>query len=123
MKPKKYRNNFEKHIAEILDGFCIYEPLKIPYVVHRNYLPDFVGGINNNILIECKGFFRAGDVQKYRAIRDSLPNHKELIFILHNPRKKLRKGSKMNMSEWCEKEKFRWFTMETIHNVFNKSAI
>ena len=123
MKTKKYRNKFEEQTALVLGELCKYEPCRIPYVTHRHYIPDFVGG---NFIIECKGFFRVGDVQKYKAIRDSLNEERdrrgsigyELVFVLPNPRKKLRKGSKMNMSEWCEKEGFRWFTVDTIRNVF-----
>ena len=114
MKIKKYRNKFEEQTALVLGSLCDYEPTKIPYTVHRNYIPDFV---YKQILIECKGFFRVGDVQKYKAIRDSLSKKQELIFVLHNPKKKLRKGSKMTMSEWCEKEGFRWFTIGTVQNV------
>tara|TARA_R100000781_G_scaffold111892_3_gene78709 strand:- start:1147 stop:1500 length:354 start_codon:yes stop_codon:yes gene_type:complete len=115
VKTKKYRNKFEEQVGIILGNSFSYEKFKIPYVVHRNYIPDFVNG---HTLIECKGFFRAGDVQKYKAIKNSLHLPDELVFVLHNPRKKLRKGSKMNMSEWCEKEGFRWFTVDTIRNVF-----
>lgn len=121
MKTKPYRNKFEKSTAEVLKGLCEYEPEKIPYTVFRNYVPDFVGKdkTGKKILVEAKGFFRVGDVQKYKAIRDSLINFNcELIFVLYSPKKKLRKGSKMNMSEWCTKEGFRWFTVEDVVNAF-----
>ena len=68
--------------------------------------------------MEAKGFFRVGDTQKYKAIRDSLPKKKQLVFLLYNPNKKLRKGSKMTMAEWCEKEKFKWYTLEDITDAF-----
>lgn len=119
--PPKYRNNFEKTAGLLLKDHCKYEPEKVPYVVHRNYIPDFVGRNNKNridILVEAKGFFRVGDTQKYKAIRDSLPKKKQLVFLLYNPNKKLRKGSKMTMAEWCEKEKFKWYTLEDITDAF-----
>ena len=115
MKTKKYRNKFEEQTGIILGDLCKYESIQVPYVTHRHYTPDFIGG---NILIECKGFFRVGDVQKYKAIRDSLSKKQELVFVLYSPLKKLRKGSKMNMSEWCEKEGFRWFVIGNILDVF-----
>ena len=75
--------------------------------------------------MEAKGFFRVGDVQKYKAIRDSLRSESvqsgettELIFVLYNPNKKLRKGSKMNMGEWCTKEGLEWFTVENVRDAF-----
>ena len=73
-----------------------------------------------DILVEAKGYFRVGDTQKYKAIRDSLPKKRQLVFLLYNPNKKLRKGSKMNMSEWCEKEGFKWYTLEDITDAFIK---
>lgn len=111
----KYRNNFEKQTGLILGIAYEYESLKLPYVVHRNYIPDFIKG---NTLIECKGFFRVGDTQKYTSIRDCLyPQGYELVFVLHNPLKKVRKRGKINMAQWCEKEKFKWYTLENIKNV------
>ena len=37
----------------------------------------------------------------------------ELVFVLSNPLTKVRKGSKMTMSQWCEKEGFPCFTVKT----------
>ena len=105
----KYRNNFEANIGEKLVDWN-YEPYHIPYVTKRNYTPDFTKG---NILVEAKGYFRVGDTQKYKAIRDSLFSQ-ELVFVLTNANKKVRKGSKITMGEWCDKEGFKWFTLDTL---------
>ena len=111
-----YRSGLEKKFAELTPrGMFKFEPYTLPYTIHRNYKPDFVFG---DYLIECKGYFRVGDTQKYKAIRDSLPKKKQLVFLLYNPDKKLRKGSKMTMAEWCEKEKFKWYTLEDITDAF-----
>lgn len=128
MKTKPYRNKFEERTAEVLGSLCEYEPYKIPYVTYRNYIPDFVGKTEDGLktlIVEAKGFFRVGDVQKYKAIRDSLRSESvqsgettELIFVLYNPNKKLRKGSKMNMGEWCTKEGLKWFTVESVRDAF-----
>ncbi len=119
VRNKKFRNKFEEKVSYVLGNLCEYEPIKIPYVVHRNYIPDFVRNTKSkNFLIEVKGFFRVGDTQKYKAIRDSLDKDSELIFLLYNPVKQLRKGSKMNMSEWCEKEGIRWYTVDNIRDAF-----
>ena len=106
----KFRSVFEEHTAEVLEGFE-YEPYTVPYTIHRNYTPDFVH-VPSNTLVECKGFFRVGDTQKYTAIRDSMPEW-ELVFVLSNPSKKVRKGGKITMGEWCDKEGFKHFTIET----------
>jgi len=122
MKTKPYRNKFEAHAAEVLGDLCTYESKKVPYVTHRNYIPDFIGphtisGIE--ILVEAKGYFRVGDIQKYKAIRDCLNTHKqELVFLLYNPTKRVRKGGKLNMKQWCEKEGFRNYTLGDITDAF-----
>lgn len=117
----KYRNKFEADVAGVLGDLCHYEPHKIPYVTNRNYTPDFVG-LNPNtggeIIVEAKGYFRVGDIQKYKAIRDSLNPHQELVFLFYNHNKKIRKGAQMNMGQWCEKEGIRWFTLEDITDAF-----
>jgi len=59
--------------------------------------------------LELKGFFRTGDTMKYKAIRDCTDT--ELIFVLSDPNKKLRKGAKMTMGQWCEKEGFKHYTL------------
>lgn len=106
-----FRSGLEKSLSEKLDGQYKFEPYDLPYTVHKKYLPDFVHE-GKAILIECKGFFRVGDTQKYTAIRDSMPEW-ELVFVLSNPSKKVRKGGKITMGEWCDKEGFKHFTIET----------
>jgi len=108
----KYRNNFESDVGEELVDWS-YEPYQIPYITKRKYTPDFTKG---NILVECKGYFRVGDTQKYKAIRDSLYTQ-ELVFVFTNSNKKVRKGSKLTMGEWCDKEGFKWFTKETLQEL------
>ena len=120
MKTKKYRNKFEAEAGKVLKTFCSYEVKQIPYTIHRTYIPDFVGkNGETEIIILAKGCFRVVDVQKYKAIRDSLKKSQKLIFLLYNPNKKLRKGSKMTMSEWCEKEEIEWYVLGDIANAFD----
>tara|TARA_A100001015_G_C14918928_1_gene683500 strand:- start:390 stop:776 length:387 start_codon:yes stop_codon:yes gene_type:complete len=105
-----YRSGLESVIAQALAGHGFkYEPFSVPYVTHRKYTPDFVKG---KYLIEAKGFFRAGDTMKYKAIRDCIDG--ELIFILSDPYRKVRKGSKMSMGQWCEKEGIAYFGVPDI---------
>ena len=110
-----YRSKLEEMVASILGKDWLYEPFKVPYVTHRQYSPDFVYEYpDGQILVEVKGYFRPGDTQKYKAIRDqlgedSLFDTKELVFFLSSPFKKVRKGAMLNMSQWCDKEGFPWF--------------
>ena len=59
--------------------------------------------------MEAKGWFRPGDRQKYKAIRDSLGEDFELVFLLQYPEKKVSKGAQLTMAGWCNKEKLQWF--------------
>ena len=105
---KKKRSNFEGRMGEVLEkeGF-LYEPYSLRYTIDHQYTPDFVLG---NLLVEAKGWFRPGDRQKYKAIRDSLKDNYELVFLLQSPLKKVSKGAQLTMSGWCEKEGLEWFS-------------
>ena len=41
----------------------------------------------------------------------------EPVFVFTNSNKKVRKGSKLTMGEWCDKEGFKWFTKETLQEL------
>lgn len=111
-----YRSGLEKTFATVVPkGEFEYEPFDVPYVVYRKYKPDFVH--TSGIMIECKGYFRAGDTLKYKSIRDTVDA--ELVFVLSDPNKKVRKGSKMTMAQWCEKEKFKYFSVSEVEELMN----
>jgi hypothetical protein len=95
-------------MCKALGDQWLYEPYRLPYIIKKKYIPDFVHE-EAGVLVECKGFFRVGDTQKYTSIRDGMPEWK-LVFVFTNPKKKLRKGSKMTLGEWCDKEGFPYFT-------------
>ena len=116
-KNSKFRSTFEEDVSKILTGFD-YEPFTIPYVISRSYRPDFVHSASGT-LVECKGYFRDGDTKKYTSIRDSLPEGQELVFVLMSPNKKIRKGAKMTMSEWCDKEGILWYNIETLQELID----
>ena len=108
LKNSKYRSSLEAKFASNNSGRgYLYEPFSLPYIMKRSYKPDFV---IDDVMIECKGFFRPGDTLKYKSIRDSIPEY-ELVFVLSDPNKKVRKGSKMTMGQWCEKEGIKHFTV------------
>ena len=113
----KFRSLFEKDVAKLLKGFQ-YEPFTIPYTIHRNYRPDFVHSKSGTV-VECKGFFREGDTKKYTSVRDSLPKHQRLVFVLMHPNKKIRKGATMTMAQWCEKEGIMWYSLDTLEELIS----
>jgi len=116
-KKSKFRSTFEEDVSKILKEFN-YEPFTIPYTISRSYRPDFVDA-SGLYLIECKGYFRDGDTKKYTSIRDSLPEEQELIFVLMQPNKRIRKGAKMTMAQWCDKEKILWYNIETLQELIS----
>jgi hypothetical protein len=116
-KKSTFRSTFEEDVAKILKEFN-YEPFTVPYTISRSYRPDFVDP-SGLYLIECKGYFRDGDTKKYTSIRDSLPESQELIFVLMQPNKRIRKGAKMTMAQWCDKEKILWYNIETLQELIS----
>ena len=119
-KRSKFRSTFEEDVSKILQEFN-YEPFTIAYTIARSYRPDFVD-VSGLYLIECKGYFRDGDTKKYTSIRDSLPEGQELIFVLMQPNKKIRKGAKMTMAQWCDKEGILWYNIDTLQELISYVA-
>lgn len=113
-KSGKFRSALEKEFSKEVKrkGFK-YEPYGIPYIVHRTYMPDFVHE-EKKVMVEVKGFFRVGDTLKYKSIRDTiLEDGWELVFLLSNEHKKVRKGGKITMGQWCDKEGLKHYTLHT----------
>ena len=114
--PNEFRSGFEYDVSKQLQpyGFS-YEPFQVPYRIERKYTPDFVYERNDQqYLIECKGYFRAGDTQKYRSIANCLGSNQELIFILMKPNQKVSKSTKNTMAQWCDKHEILWYTIDTL---------
>jgi hypothetical protein len=115
-KHSNFRSGFEEDVAKQLQPFGFsYEPFQVDYIIPRKYTPDFVYEKNGRTyLIECKGYFRAGDTQKYRAISRSIPWTQELIFVLMKPNQKVSKSTKLTMAEWCDKHNILWYNIDTL---------
>ena len=111
-----FRSEFERDVATQLQPFGFsYEPFQVAYRIERKYTPDFVYEYNERTyLIECKGYFRAGDTQKYRSIANCLGSDQELIFILMKPNQKVNKSTKLTMAEWCDKHEILWYNIDTL---------
>ena len=102
-----YRSKLEQQVAKKYTH-CKYEPYSIKYKVPHTYTPDFVDE-KSHIMYEVKGFFRAGDQQKYLAVRDQVVHlGYEFEFLLSHPNKPVRKGAKLTMSGWCDKVGIKW---------------
>ena len=107
-KSKKFPKQLQPY------GFS-YEPWQIEYRIERKYTPDFVYERNGKTyLIECKGYFRSGDTQKYRSVARCLPETHELIFVLMKPNQKVSKSTKNTMAQWCDKNRILWYNIDTL---------
>lgn len=119
-KTKKYRSAFEADVAAVLPPWYEYEKNSFKYTVPRKYIPDFTDigneALSTDVWIEVKGFFRAGDVAKYKAIRAAYPDIR-LVFVFSNPNKKVRKGAKLSMGDWAIKNGWEYATIKTISEV------
>ena len=106
----RYRSGLEKNIAEFLktkQKKVRYEKLKIEWedLRYRTYTPDFT--LDNGIIIEVKGWFKAKDRNKHRLIKEQYPEL-DIRFIFGNENNFLYKGSKTRYSDWCKKHGFKY---------------
>lgn len=85
---KKVRNKFETRIEkQIKRAKCVYsyETEKIPYVLARHYIPDFIITTpTGKIYVECKGYFRPEAKAKMAAVKRQHPNlDVRILFYSH----------------------------------------
>lgn len=124
------RSKFEEAVAEQLQlrGWR-YESEKIKYKIpesEHTYTPDFSrpedrpSKAKSKTVVESKGRFRSrAECEKYTHIRNSNPDI-EIVFILQNPRvampgaKRRKDGSIYTIGDWCERNHFRFYTLQTL---------
>jgi len=112
--PKKKlltRNNLEEDVLRQLSKGALtvsYETARLPYTISRNYIPDFVVVLPSGytFYVEVKGYFRAVDQTKMRAVKEANPDLD--IRFLFQYDKPVRKGAKMTYSDWADKYHFPW---------------
>lgn len=124
---RKADSKWEGRIRDTIFVDWVHQADKVEYTVPHKYTPDFA---LKNILIEAKGRFREpSEASKYIWVRESLKGSKELIFVFQNPytpmpfAKKRKNGTKQTHAEWAEKNGFRWFTEQTIPQLFEEMEI
>lgn len=79
LRPKlKRRNKFEDRIDQQLLLANVqyeYETERIPYILARNYIPDFIVQTKTKkIYIETKGYLRPEDKSKLKAVKKLHPD-------------------------------------------------
>ena len=107
------RSYEERVVQEALAGTGLpfqYESTKLPYVLRRNYTPDFsVDGVA--VHIEVKGWWPPEDRAKLKAVRLGNPNDVILV-ILVRPQTKISKTSKTTYAQWCEQWGILWLPFD-----------
>lgn len=119
----KYDSKFEKLIDETFPELEYHPSNKLPYVMEHYYEPDFIYYKDNKTFYtETKGRFRdRREASKYPAIKKTLLESEELIFILMKPNtpmpnaKKRKDGTKQTMEEFLTKNEIRFFYKDTFN--------
>lgn len=100
------RSHFERTLVNQLRKAKVrfeYEPIKLPYVIDHNYIPDF--RLSNGIIIEAKGKLDAQTRAKMLAVKKAHPELDiRLVFMRGN--NKLSKRSNTTYLSWAEKHGF-----------------
>lgn len=126
---RAYDSKFELKLHEGVLAHCDFHTKEtFEYTISHKYHPDFIWRNNGNVfLLESKGRFEdSSEASKYKHIRDHLDSNVEIIFVFQRPanpmpRAKVRKdGTKATHGEWATKQGFRWFTEETIGELFDE---
>jgi hypothetical protein len=108
--PKPYKSKLEHRIHKGPLKRLEYEPrwAKTSYIIHKDYIPDYVHPDKPNILYEAKGRFRTWEeAKKYIHIIESNP-HITIRFIITNPNNRAYPQTKMKMGDWLTKHGFEW---------------
>ena len=105
---KKLRNKFEKKLYQQLKRSKVefkYESERIPYVLARHYIPDFVLTTRlGKVYIEAKGHLRREDKAKLVAVRRMNPQMDLRILFYKRVEEQVK---------WAEKNGFT-YAFETI---------
>lgn len=100
---KKTRNKFEKRIEKQLKKAKVkfsYETEKIPYILSRHYIPDFIIETPlGKVYVECKGHLRREDKSKLIAVKKLNP-HMDLRILFY--------ASKKDQIRWAERNGLKY---------------
>ena len=103
-----YRSMFEVNFAASLKARgveAVYEPEKLPYTLHYDYVPDFK--LSNGVYLECKGKLDPDSRRKMLAVKRQHPSL-DIRFVFMRASNRLRKGSKTTYAQWAESHGFKW---------------
>jgi len=120
--PKGYHSKWEYELhQEELKNWEHHNGI-IEYSIPHKYHPDFIRILEDKVIyLEAKGrFWDYAEYNKYKWIKEVLPEECELVFLFSNPSapmpgaKRRRDGTKRSHAEWASKNGFRWFSAESL---------
>jgi hypothetical protein len=82
-----------------------YESTAVPYVLNRNYFPDFEI-VDHGFFIETKGLLDRDSKAKMLAVKKQHPEL-DIRFVFMSANKKV-PGTKQTHAAWAERNGFRW---------------
>jgi hypothetical protein len=103
-----YKSGFERSFEANLRARGIkfrYESKQIPYVLSRNYNPDFEI-VGKDFFIETKGLLDRDSKAKMVAVKKQHPDL-DIRFVFMRANKKI-PGTKQTHAEWAERNGFKW---------------
>ena len=117
MKKKIFSSRFEERVDSLLLSSLkelrsrkkpevAYEQTKIPYVVRKNYVPDWtiVRPDGTTLYLETKGYFDPEARAKMRLIKNQYPDL--LIALCFQQNNFIGKKSKVTYTDWAERHGF-----------------
>lgn len=102
------KSGFERSLVANMKSRGInfeYETLKVPYVLERNYNPDFIL-TDYGFIVEAKGLLDRESKAKMLAVKKQRPEL-DVRFVFMNASKKI-PGSKQTHGEWASKNGYKW---------------
>lgn len=121
-----YDSKFERQLhTGILAQFKLH-PYTEEFIRKTVYTPDLTLIVKDyEYILELKGYIYTSEgckkIKDYREhINKSKTLTRELILVFQDPNKvfkwkqKRKDGTKMSLCQWADKNKFRWFTYDSI---------
>lgn len=100
------KSGFERTLATQLKKANVrfeYEPIKLPYVIDHNYIPDF--RLSNGVIIEAKGKLDAQTRAKMLAVKRAHPEL-DIRMVFMRGSNKLSRRSNTTYMQWAKKHGF-----------------
>jgi len=98
----KYRSGLEDKVIADLKSKKVsfsYESITITYIKKPSkYKPDII--LDNGIIVEVKGYFRATDRAKHLLIKEQHPEL-DIRFVFQDSKKKIHKSSSTTYGDWA----------------------